>query len=125
MKAKCPVVVVDDHFELREAICELLLTEGFAVTAVADGKQALKYLRATPDVVVLIDASMVLDKDESVLERLLAERIADRIVVMTTTRAGQRRAQALKLPCLYKPFSLDDLLSEVTALCESLLRGCG
>lgn len=39
------ILVVDDDRDLRESLCDLLTEEGFATTGVADGQEALDYLR--------------------------------------------------------------------------------
>jgi CheY-like chemotaxis protein len=40
------ILVVDDDFDLRETLSDLLEDEGFAVETAADGQAALEYLRA-------------------------------------------------------------------------------
>ena len=57
---KSPVVlVVEDDADLREAICELLTTEGVSVARADDGEEALELLRSgLKPSVVLLDLSM-------------------------------------------------------------------
>ena len=43
--AASTILVVDDDFDVREALCDVLREEGFAVDAAADGLEALDYLR--------------------------------------------------------------------------------
>jgi CheY-like chemotaxis protein len=38
------ILIVDDEFGIRESLSQLLEDEGFQVTAVADGEEALDYL---------------------------------------------------------------------------------
>ena len=48
------ILVVDDEPAIREALCEQLQRNGFAVTAAADAKQAREELAAnTIDLIVL------------------------------------------------------------------------
>jgi CheY-like chemotaxis protein len=39
------ILVVDDDRDLRESLCEVLCEEGFSAAGVADGQEALEYLR--------------------------------------------------------------------------------
>jgi CheY-like chemotaxis protein len=53
------ILVVDDDFDVREALCDVLREEGFPVAAVADGVEALEYLRAQPaPTLILLDLMM-------------------------------------------------------------------
>ena len=57
-----PVLVVDDNEEVREAVSEVLRTEGFGVAPAADGKEALTYLQTHDVALVFLDLKMpVLD----------------------------------------------------------------
>ena len=51
----CPVLIVEDDEDLREMMAQLLTLEGFQTAAVANGREALDYLRATakPNVILL------------------------------------------------------------------------
>jgi CheY-like chemotaxis protein len=53
-----PVLVVDDNDEVREALSELLRTEGFGVATARDGKQAWTYLQAHDASLVVLDLKM-------------------------------------------------------------------
>jgi CheY-like chemotaxis protein len=43
--AHCPVLIVEDDVELRDMMAQLLTLEGFVATSVANGREALEYLR--------------------------------------------------------------------------------
>jgi PleD family two-component response regulator len=44
LETACHVLIADDHASARRALREVLIKKGFAVTAVADGKAALRVL---------------------------------------------------------------------------------
>lgn len=52
---KAQILVVDDDAGSRDALTRLLKDEGFTVTGLGDGKQAIDYLRGphVPDLIVL------------------------------------------------------------------------
>src|SRR5882672_2303387 len=65
-----PVLVVDDNEEVREAVSEVLRTEGFGVAQAADGKEALTYLQAHDTALVFLDLKMPVVDGVSFLQLL-------------------------------------------------------
>ncbi len=58
-KPKPIIMVVEDDGEVREALCDLLQSHGFAVRAAENGEQALSELRAHPEVrAIVLDVVM-------------------------------------------------------------------
>jgi CheY-like chemotaxis protein len=54
------VLVVDDDSSAREVVTELLQDHGYSVIAVADGREALNYLRdALPPGIIILDLMML------------------------------------------------------------------
>jgi len=43
-QSQCPVLIVEDDEDLRDMMAQMLTIEGFAATAVANGREALDYL---------------------------------------------------------------------------------
>ena len=99
--APSTILVVDDDFDVREALCDVLREEGFAVDAAADGLEALDYLRHHPSPrLILLDLMMPrMDgaqfrneqrRDPAIAAVPVVLLSADtRIVEMTTTLAAQ------------------------------------
>jgi two-component system response regulator MprA len=52
------IVVAEDERAVRESLTRALTLEGYSVTAVSDGAQALEALRAEPADVVVLDVMM-------------------------------------------------------------------
>jgi CheY-like chemotaxis protein len=109
------VLVVDDDFDIREVMRELLCAEGYAVLTAADGSEALTALRAgtRPDVLLLdltmpevsgIEVIDVLRKDESL--RAIP-------VVVCSVNRGYDPDDLGVHSVLRKPVAIDDLLEAV------------
>ncbi|WP_091069410.1 ATP-binding protein [Klenkia brasiliensis] len=114
------VLVVDDNADMRDYLARLL-SPRFAVTAAANGEQALAELAvAVPDVLVT-DVMMPRVDGFDLLRRLRADpAVADVPVLVLTARAGQEAAvemlEAGADDHLAKPFQSAELLARVTAL---------
>src|SRR6266542_989637 len=54
-----PVLVVDDNEDVREAVSEVLRTEGFGVASAANGKEALTYLQTHDAALVFLDLERI------------------------------------------------------------------
>jgi two-component system response regulator VanR len=52
------VILAEDEAQLRELIAEMLSSKGVQVSGAADGVEALKLLRATPSVSLLLSDIM-------------------------------------------------------------------
>ena len=110
------ILLVDDDSGIRESVVECLVSEGYAVDAVANGADALAWLgrEPRPDLVVL-DLVMPVMNGAELLGRIRADaRIADLPVVLMTAAMP---SSALPMPeadaVLSKPFELDALLETV------------
>jgi CheY-like chemotaxis protein len=120
------VLVVDDDDDLRDALADLLRTEGYTVFTAPDGMTALQRLRTHPaPMVVLLDWYMPGMDGVQVVQALAADAPVVQphifIVITATDSAGKGqliRALAaipahLAVTVLGKPFDLDDLLAVV------------
>lgn len=56
--SKTMVLVVEDHREAREMLCELLEHHGFRAIAAPDGAEAWEQIRSCPPDLVLMDLSL-------------------------------------------------------------------
>jgi CheY-like chemotaxis protein len=111
------ILVVDDDVDIRETVAEILRDEGYPVDAVADGLEALDYLRTRPSPrLVLLDLMMPGMNGEDLVKVLrgtptLAET---RIAVVSAARDLRERAEEMKaVAFLQKPITLDRLLALV------------
>ena len=112
------VLVVDDDYDIRESLVDVLQDEGHRVIVAADGDEALKKLRAmdAPPDVILLDWMMPrCDGQQFRALQKRDPRLASIPVVLLTADA-RLRDKMLALDAqgyLAKPVDLDELLETV------------
>jgi CheY-like chemotaxis protein len=119
-----PVLVVDDNEEVREAVSEVLRTEGFGVAQAADGKEALTYLQAHDTALVFLDLKMPVVDGVSFLQLLRSaarknERLAR--VPIVVVAAERSRLVPPDIRMLDKPCDFDELVRIARKACASLI----
>lgn len=121
MRGPQHILLVEDEDNIAIAIELLLEREGFEVTRVATGSQALPNLRAIQPVVVVLDVTLPEMSGYEICQQLRRDpEIGATPVLMTSARASQaerRKGMALGATAfLAKPFATADLVSEVHRL---------
>lgn len=112
------ILVVDDDVSILTGLGTLLESEGYAVEAAADGRQALERFRAVRPDLVLLD---VLMPEMSGLEVCRQLRREDReIPVVMLTAKGEESDKVLGLELgaddyVVKPFGTRELLARIKA----------
>lgn len=114
------VLIVDDDYEIVEAVRYALESKGYAVLVARDGNQGLAMAeREDPDLVIL-DMMMPKRSGFLVLERLRRTRALPLKVIMITANEGSRhKAYAEMLGVddyIRKPFAMDRLMDSVDRL---------
>ncbi len=116
------VLLADDNADMRDYLSHLLATT-YAVTAAADGKEALvAATRVRPDL-ILTDVMMPHVDGFGLLQRLRADPTLREIpVIVLSARAGEEaKVEGLRMGAddyLVKPFSARELLARVAANIE-------
>lgn len=109
------VLVVDQQALLRETLADVLEEFGYAVSAAADGQEALRSLERDPHCgLMLLDAETSPMSAAEVVVRLKAHRRLARVPVVLLSADPQIGAQAAMLGCdgsLGKPISVAELLA--------------
>lgn len=106
------ILVIDDDPGVRELVGQALTHLGYRVLTAVDGEEGLAcYAREKTDL-VLLDLSMPGIQGEEVLERLLVDDPAVRVVVLTGFAAHHARMAGAR-EVLDKPFTLDRLVEMV------------
>lgn len=106
------VLVADDDDDIRKAIVDVLLEEGYRVLEARDGTEALSLARSSSPDAMVIDHRMPGRLGADVLRDLRAEGVTVPAVFMTAGRDAQ--PLELGLECfLGKPFGIDALLEAV------------
>lgn len=116
------VLIVDDDFDLRDTLAEVLQDEGFETATAANGVEALDYLRThEPPGVILLDWMMPRMNGADFRKHQLEDPALAQIPVVLLTanaRIEQMKAQIGVADFLAKPVKLNHLL-------EVLERYCG
>jgi CheY-like chemotaxis protein len=115
--AEMSVLVVEDDFDLRDALVPILEYEGHRVVSAANGREALDRLHAmSPPSVILLDLMMpVMNGETFRAEQLRDPRLAGIPVVVVSAhpKAEEHAARMGAVGCLRKPFDVEDLLAVV------------
>lgn len=116
------VLVVEDDYDMQDAISESLETEGHETTCVSNGQEALDYLRSGhPVCVILLDLMMPVMNGWEFRERQLESSDLASIPVVVVTadgRAAEKAQQLLADGFLRKPLVANELLSTVEKFCQ-------
>jgi two-component system, OmpR family, alkaline phosphatase synthesis response regulator PhoP len=117
MKAK--ILIAEDDANIRGGLIATLESEGYAVTAAADGAQALKLFPQEKFDLVLLDVMMPKASGYDVCRELRAR--GARVPVLMLTAKGEEidKVVGLKLGAddyVTKPFGVHELLARVEAL---------
>jgi len=112
------VLLVEDDFDLRDALVPILEYEGHHVVSAANGKEALDRLHSMPAApsLILLDLMMpLMGGEEFRAEQLRDPRLASIPVVVVSARpqAAEKAARMGALACLQKPFDVEELLDVV------------
>ncbi len=119
----CPVLIIEDDDDLREALVESLVDEGFRAFATDDGHQALAMLRdgRLAPVVIVLDLLMPRMDGLTFLRHQDLEPTlrAIPVIVLSAHRDHPVDVTTLAYEILAKPVSLDRLFVLVRERCEA------
>ena len=109
------VLLVEDDYDVRDTLQDLLESEGFDVIPAANGKQAIDFLRyAKPggDFVVVLDLMMPMVSGWEVLDLLTKDSRLSRIpVIVLSALATERPPRAQEF--VRKPFTMQTLVTSI------------
>jgi len=120
MPGSSPVVLLmEDDYDLREALSELIESQGVQVRAACDGCEGLELLRSglRPHAVFLDQCMPRLD-GASVLAAMVEDPALATIPVVWMTGERRKPPSAVAV-CLEKPFDMSDLAAVLTSLCSA------
>ncbi len=116
-----PVLVVDDHDDVREALVALLESEGYATVTATNGADALAYLRSTRELpcLILLDLMMPVMDGSEFREQQLADHELASVPVIIVSAYGQRtQGRALgAVAYVAKPIDVERLMQLVRSHC--------
>jgi CheY-like chemotaxis protein len=107
-RASIRILVADDEHTLRESCANVLRLEGYQVTVVGRGQEALDLLKRSPFDIVLADLFMAQVDGLTLLRAALAANAGTLVVVMTGNPSIESSIEALRQGAwdyMPKPFS--------------------
>jgi DNA-binding response OmpR family regulator len=113
------VLVIEDEPQMRSMLTDNLEFEGYRVTAVASGEEALQAVESRHYALLLLDLMLPGMSGFDVCQQLRARGRHVPIVVLTARTQEQDRIRGLDLGAddyVSKPFSVRELLARVRAL---------
>lgn len=118
------VLLVEDNYLVREMVAERLSLEGFRVTAVTDGEQALDIIDAVQPEVILMDMGLPGIDGWQVTRQLKAAPRTGRIPVIALTAFTSRQdiQKSLQAGCddlEFKPIHFQGLLDKIQRLAHT------
>jgi DNA-binding response OmpR family regulator len=112
-------LVAEDDAALRSVLERGLREHGYVVDAVADGEEALGYLRTYEYEVAVVDWRMPKLSGLDVVRAVRARRLGVPVLLLTARDAASDRVMGLDEgadDCLVKPFDFGELLARLRAL---------
>jgi CheY-like chemotaxis protein len=117
MAARDYILIVEDDFDIREALTQILEEEGYAVRGASQGREALDLVaEAGAPRLILLDLMMpVMNGWQFRSEQLKDPALAPVpvLVISADPQVQQKAASLGAAGLLRKPISLDDLLQAV------------
>jgi CheY-like chemotaxis protein len=113
------ILIVDDDPDIRDSLKEVLEDEGYTVSCVGNGREALDYLRRTPTrpCVILLDLMMpVMDGWQFRREQKQDPTIAG-IPLIVITATGKRPVLIDADELVMKPLDLGRLFEAIERYC--------
>jgi len=113
---KREILLADDEATFRKTFTKVLEEEGMAVTAVADGREAINAITKQPYAVAILDIQMPGADGIKVLREIMRVRPETRVIMITAYGTVEMAVEAIKLgACDYvmKPVMFEDVLTKV------------
>jgi two-component system response regulator MprA len=122
------ILVVDDDLAVRRSIDRALRLEGYEVTTVASGGEALEALAQSPPDAMILDLQLPDLDGLAVCRRIRSVGDDTPVLMLTARQAVDDRVQGLDAGAddyLVKPFALAELLARLRALLRRRFEGEG
>jgi CheY-like chemotaxis protein len=117
----CSILVVEDHRDLRDLLCEFMRREGFWVTGAANGADALDVMDWASFDVIILDLHMPVMDGRAFLTELRERPEPHPVVILISS--DEDGAQTARHFCaaafLHKSFSVIDLLATIERICPA------
>lgn len=114
------ILIVDDDHDLRESLREILEEEGFETIGASNGKEAIELLKSGDQPrprVILLDIMMPKMTGLAVMDYLRRDISYGKTPIIFMTAFRTLVGTDEKARVLYKPFSIDRVLSAIRQAC--------
>lgn len=115
------LLLIEDSVRLRASLKDGLTASGFAIDAVGDATEGLAYARATAYDAIVLDLMLPGMDGLEMLRRFRAVGGQTPVLILSARDRVEQRVEALRTGAddyLTKPFSFDELLARIEALCR-------
>lgn len=122
MGATLSILIIEDEYDIRAVLTEILEDEGYVVASVPNGLEALVFLQKHHPQLILLDLGMPIMTGWEFRERQRRDpALADiPVIIMSATRHLNQTAAALQAAdYLDKPIEINALLSLVEQYCSA------
>src|SRR5688500_1810144 len=113
----CPVLVVDDDLDIRDAMADALETAGYPVVAADNGEAALARMREQKPCVVVLDLMMPVLDGWQLVERMREDPELKDIPICVLSAMASQPPPGMQC-VLGKPVQLLRLLTAVRRYCD-------
>ena len=113
------ILYAEDERQLSVAVTEILKMEGFEVTPVYDGGQAIEHIRSNYYDVVVLDIMMPVMDGIEVLRKMREEGIYTSVLMLTAKATVNDRIEGLSQGAddyLAKPFAMKELVARLHSM---------
>ncbi len=122
------ILIADDLPDLLEALKETLEREGYAVTAVGDGRSALEAIRADPPDIAVLDLKMPRMTGFDVCRALREDALLENLPVVILSASGHRESKVEGLDLgaddfITKPVDVRELLARIRMILKRTRQG--
>jgi DNA-binding response OmpR family regulator len=118
MSMKKHILIIDDEFDIAEALATVLATEGYSAEIASTGQLGFDAIdKRLPDLIIL-DVMMPRLKGPEVVRIIREEKKLTSIPIILISASHEPKAIDEKQWSIYmrKPFDLDEMLAHITKL---------
>lgn len=112
------ILVVEDDPSIRECLVQLLQSEGYQVTSVTNGQEALDYLSSSPrPCLIFLDLMMPVMDGFTFLQKLQEMENHCHIPVVVSSAVADRKVLKGPVAVLTKPYQIESILKLAHQYC--------
>lgn len=119
MAERARILVIEDDSVIANTVAAALCDEGFDARVVAGLHAARREIARNAHTAVVVDLDLPDGAGELLLRDLARYSSPPAAVIMSAKRYAPRVAARWAVPCVMKPFDLEELIAAVRVACEA------